>query len=368
MREPLSASPLDLDNVPDAPAVFLLWAKEGKPYLARTALLRRRLRRLLNEPNRISRVLNLRGVVERIEYWRTGSQLESSLTYVELAQRYFPEDWQRMVRLRPPAFVRLTLDNQFPRTMVTTRLGRGLFYGPFPTRAAAENYNNEVLDLFQIRRCEENLQPSPQHPGCIYGEMNRCLRPCQEAVSVEEYRNEATRLEQFLRSVGASLRDPAELARDRASASMQFEEAERLQQRIVRIAAVQASSGELPRTLDRLAGVAVVPSARPDAIQLWFLIGGCWQAPQLLWLTETAGAGQSMDRRLRDVVAAIEPQGSVNLAHLAILTRWYTSTWRDGEWIEMEWPSKIPYRKLVNAIARVADPARSARPAPVPLD
>jgi excinuclease ABC subunit C len=364
MREPLLASPLDLDGVPDAPAVFLLWASEGQPYLARTALLRRRLRRLLAERDGASRVLNLRGVVERIEYWRTGSQLESSLTYVELAQKHFPDDWQKMSRLRPPAFLRVTVDNAFPRTMVTTRIGRGLFYGPFPTRAAADTFNNEVLDLFQVRRCEENLQPSPQHPGCIYGEMNRCLRPCQQAVGVEEYRNEAGRLEQFLRSGGASLREPAEQARDRASVSMQFEEAERLHQRLARIAAVQASSGDLPRTLDRLAGVAVVPSARPDAIQLWFLIQGCWQPPRLLWLTEIAGAGQSMDRRLREVVAALVPAGSANPEHLAILNRWYTSAWRDGEWVEIDWPSKIPYRKLVNAIARVANLANASGPPP----
>src|SRR5229473_1222359 len=173
MREPLLASPLDLDSVPDRPAVFLLWAGEGKPYLARTALLRRRL------------------------------------IHLQLAQQHFPDEWQRIVRLRPPAFVRLTLDNQFPRTMVTTRLGRGLFYGPFPSRGAAENFNNEMLDLFQVRRCEENLQPSPQHPGCIYGEMNRCLRPCQQAVSIDEYKGEAARVEQFLRTSGASLKEPA---------------------------------------------------------------------------------------------------------------------------------------------------------------
>jgi excinuclease ABC subunit C len=354
MREPLLASPSDLDSVPDRPAVFLLWASEGKPYLARTALLRRRLRRLLSETDRVSRVLNLRGVIERVEYWLTGSQLESSLVHLQLAQQHFPEDWPRLVRLRPPAFVRLTLDNPFPRTMVTTRLGRGLFYGPFPTRAAAEHFNNEVLDLFQVRRCEENLQPSPSHPGCIYGEMNRCLRPCQNAVTPEEYRHEAIRLEQFLRTGGASLREPAEQVRDRASAEMQFEEAARLHERCARIAQVQAAGGELPRTLDRLAGVAVVPSSHPEAIQLWFLIGGCWQPPQLLWLTEIAGAGQSMDHRLREVVATLEPRGGPSPEHLALLTRWYTSTWRDGEWIEMEWPTKIPYRKLVNAIARVA--------------
>jgi len=354
MRDSRIASPSELDLVPDRPAVFLLWPSEGAPYLARTALLRRRLRRLLSAKERTSRVLNLRGIVDRIEYWLTGSQLESSLRHVELAQKYFPDEWQRIVRLRPPAFVRLTLENQFPRTMVTTRLGRGMFYGPFPTRAAADHFNNELLDLYQLRRCEENLQPSPSHPGCIYGEMNRCLRPCQTVVSIDEYGHEASRVEQFLRTGGVSLLETSEEARDRASAAMDFEEAERLHQRTVRIAEVQSAAGELPRTLDRLSGVAVVPAAISDALDLWFLIGGYWQTPRRLLLSEVDGAGQSMDRRLRDMVAAIEPQGQPNLEHLAILTRWHTSSWRDGEWIAIDWPAKIPYRKLVNAIARVA--------------
>jgi hypothetical protein len=106
----------------------------------------------------------------------------------------------------------------------------------------------------------------------------------------------------------------------------------------------------------------------PDAVDLWFLIGGCWQTPRRLLLSEVDGAGQSMDRRLRDLVASIElqgdPQRSPNIEHLAILTRWHTSSWRDGEWIEIDWPSKIPYRKLVNAIARVAH--GTAAPAEVP--
>ena len=157
MRAPVIASPSDLDAIPDVPAVFLLWASEGKPYLARTALLRRRLKRLISDRDRVSRLLNLRGIAERIEYWPMGSRLESSLLHLELAQTYFPEDWPRITRLRPPAFVRLTVDNPFPRTMVTTRLGRGLFYGPFASRAAAERFDGEMLDLFQIRRCEEEF-------------------------------------------------------------------------------------------------------------------------------------------------------------------------------------------------------------------
>jgi excinuclease ABC subunit C len=352
MREPVTARPSDLDSIPDQPAVFLLWASEGKPYLARTALLRRRLRRLISERARVSHVLNLKGVAERIEYWPSGSQLEATLVHLELAKRYFPDDWPRLTRLRPPAFVRLTVDNPFPRTMVTTRLGRGLFYGPFASRAAAEHFEGGLLDLFQIRRCEENLAPSPDHPGCIYGEMNRCLRPCQQVVTIEEYRGEAQRIEQFLETGGASLLETAESARDRASTEMQFEEAERMHQRVERIAAVQSLSGELPRTIDRLCGVAVTPAA--EAVELWFMMGGRWLDPRALALSDTAGAGQSMDRRLRELAAALPPGGPPDLEHLSILIRWQGSSWRDGEWLGFDSIEKIPYRKLVNAIGRVA--------------
>lgn len=364
MREPVTALPAEIDSLPDRPAVFLLWAAEGAPYLARTALLRRRLRRLLSNRDRVSRVLNLQGVAERIEYWRTGSQLESSIIHLALAQRYFPEDWPRITRLHAPAFVRLTLDNPFPRTMITTRMGRGLMFGPFASRAAADRYNEALLDLFQIRRCEENLAPAGNHPGCIYGEMNRCLRPCQLAVSKEEYRSEVARVEEFLRTNGASLRNTAEAARERASAEMRFEEAAQMHQRATRIGDVQGLAGELARSIDLLAGVAVTPSAAADAVDLWFLAGGRWQEPRRVMLSETSGAGQSMDRRMRELASGISDTGSSSIAepnmeHLAILVRWHGSSWRDGEWIGFESFDKLPYRKLVNAVGRVA----AARPA-----
>ncbi len=366
MREPVKAllSELgeELIEVPDRPAVFLLWAAEGAPYLAKTSLLRRRLRRLVARAEGLSRVLKLGGVVERIEYWTVGSQLEAMLVHLELAQRYFPDDWQKITRLKAPAFVRLVTDNPFPRAMVTTRLGRGLFTGPFASRAAAERYEGGVLDLFQIRRCEENLAPTPEHPGCIYGEMNKCLRPCQAAVSRDEYAHETQRVEQFLRTAGASLADPLEVARDRASTEMQFEEAERLHQRVARIREVAAAAGDLARPLDQLAGVAVVRSAANTAIDFLFFVGGHWQEPRRLVLVDTVDGGQSMDRRVREIIAQVAPTGTPNLEHLAMLTRWHGSSWRDGEWIGFDSLDKIPYRKIVNAVGRVAAPQVEKRP------
>src|SRR5579871_556408 len=108
-----------LEAVPNSPAVFVLWPREGKPYLSKTALLRRRLVRLLKERERPSRLLNLRHTVARIEYQLTASRLESSVVHYEAARRLFPDDYLETIRLHLPPYVKLILNNQFPRTHIT---------------------------------------------------------------------------------------------------------------------------------------------------------------------------------------------------------------------------------------------------------
>src|ERR1039458_6857814 len=46
------------------------------------------------------------------------------------------------------------LTNEFPRSQLTTHLGRApaLYCGPFRSRASAEKFESQFLDLFQIRR------------------------------------------------------------------------------------------------------------------------------------------------------------------------------------------------------------------------
>src|ERR1700677_2924222 len=254
-RENLDAS---VGEVPNADAVFVVWAGDRSAYLAKTSMLRRRLLRIFKPGESPRRSLNLREVATRVEYWPTASRFESMLLHYALARRYFPDDYLRLIKLRMPAYVKLILANEFPRTQVSARLSasRALHYGPFQSRAAAELFEDQFLDLFQIRRCQENLEPSPQHPGCIYGEMNRCLRPCQQAVSREEYLSEVERVEEFLTGSGAAMISVASAARDRLSMEMNFEEAARQHKRLERIQSVLAVRGDLVCDIDALFGVA----------------------------------------------------------------------------------------------------------------
>src|SRR3954453_16687631 len=120
----LAAMDAAIEALPNQPAVFLLWPADGEPFLSRPGLLRRRLLRLLKERERPSRLLNLRHTVARIEYRLTGSAFESSAVFYDQARRHFPETYLDLMKLRMPPYVRIVLNNEFPRSHITTHVTR----------------------------------------------------------------------------------------------------------------------------------------------------------------------------------------------------------------------------------------------------
>jgi hypothetical protein len=73
------------------------------------------------------------------------------------------------------------------------------------------------------------------------------------------------------------------------------------------------------------------------------------------------GVTISLDRKLRESFAEVEARRlpvRERREYLALLARWYYSSWRDGEWLGFESFEDIPYRKLVNAVSRVGGAGR----------
>ncbi len=349
----------DLLAAPEAAGVFLIEFGEGQPYLGRTADLRKRLTRLLAPPSSSSKRLNLRDIARRVYFQRTGSKFESDWLLYRIARRRRPDDYRRFLKLRPPPFLKVHLNNRFPRTYVTTRLTatRALFYGPFRSRAAAESFENAFLNFFRIRRCEEALDPASDHPGCIYGEMNLCLRPCQAACSDERYQHEVGRVLQFLNTGGASLLREIEEARDAAGEAMEFEAAAREHERLAKVKDALRLSGELARDIDELHGVIVQRSAEESAVALTLLYKGTLQEPKPLRCASDAALPISLDAKVRALLESIdwvEAKPAEKAEHLALLRRWRFSSFRRGEFVPVEAMDRMPFRKLVNAISRVA--------------
>jgi excinuclease ABC subunit C len=323
--------------------------------------LRKRLTRLLVSPyeGADSPVGRVRANLARIECWATGSKLESSLLMYELAKSHFPDGYVKRLRLRMPWFVGLTGSDPFPRVVVANRLSRNEneFFGPFPSRDLAQQYEQELAGLFQLRRCVERLAPDPAHPGCIYGEINQCLRPCQCAVTTEEYASEVTRVAEFLSTNGKSTLSVLSAARDRACEETDFEQAAYIHKRIEKVNAAAAARDQVIAEVQQFNGVALTRAVQNRQFRLWPMLGGLWQEPITLDFSAAEARTKSLDQELREQIS--ESLKNVNtegkrIEELAVFSRWYFSSWRDGHWYGFCTLADLNYRRLVRDISKMA--------------
>ncbi len=273
-----------LSQLPHASAVFALYGAEAhaEPYIGRTPNLRGRLERLLQPSARHPRRLQLASRVRRIVWRLTGSEFESLLLQFEILQNQYGAKSLERMHLRAPAFVRFLGGNPYPRITVTNRPSQreaDWAYGPFASRSSAERYAEEALKLFLLRRCTDDLDPNPSHPGCVYSEMKMCLAPCYKGCSDERYGEEAVAVESFLATRGESRLVILRTERDQASANLEFESAAALHAQVQKVESVRALASELVRPLSQLRAIVLQASANPDEVSVFLFENGRLRGP-----------------------------------------------------------------------------------------
>ncbi|HKW35771.1 MAG TPA: hypothetical protein VJN92_22390 [Candidatus Acidoferrum sp.] len=361
-------------RLPGQPAVCLVEPREenAEPYLIRTQNLQRRLQRLLGPTDPTTKRLNLRDFARRIRYRLTGSRFEQNLTYYQQVKKLFPKRYRNLMRLRPPAVLKVNLRNAYPRCYMTRKIqldqdgtpSAGSYYGPFPSRRAAEAFAEHVLDFFKVRRCQIKIRRDPSFPGCIYSEMKMCLAPCFAGCTKEEYDVEVNRLVQFLETSGGSLQSAFEEEREKASEELDFERAASLHKKVEKLDEVLRGRPEITRRIQDLHAVILQRAAEEQTIGVFAVRGGRLAEPFFLRFAEIASQPRSAEQIFRDY---LESQGNVaegDLAeHLSLVSRWFYSKPREGEifFREKDWP----YRRILRACSRLLAPAET-EPAPGP--
>ena len=259
--------PDSLSVLPDGPGVYALVKDMQIVHVSSSSRLRKRIARLLSPQGSLESAPTARftsaGIV--IQCWPTVSKLHSSLLTYQLLKTSAPADYLKRLRLRLPWFLALTRRDKFPRLTISNRMvpGHGLAFGPFTSRESAQDYENELLSLFPLRRCTETLEPSPDHPGCFYGEIGQCLRPCQSVVDEAQYKTAVDRAAEFLFTDGKTSVTSFATMRDQAAHDMDFERAGQLHKQIQRLKDLVRERGELISNATTLSGVALAFGPAP---------------------------------------------------------------------------------------------------------
>ncbi|WP_263350213.1 excinuclease ABC subunit UvrC [Acidicapsa acidisoli] len=408
-----SGNPDDaLRQLPSRKAVFALYGENeaAEPYIGVTPDLRRRLERLLRPAKGQTKRLQLVSRVRRIAWQLTGSEFESLLVQFSLLEQvYGPKALERM-HLRAPAFVKFHGGNPYPRLTVTNRPGQKesqWAFGPFSSRTAADRYSEELLKLFLLRRCEDNLSPYPEHPGCVYGEMKMCLAPCQQRCTDARYAEEAEAVRSFLATRGENKLVTIRELRDHASEELEFETAAKLHAQLEKIESVQSLASELVRPLNALRACVIQLSAEPDEVSIFLYDNGEWRGPARFSILgmriqneqsgssslyaqpmaiqpvpepDSPGAAKSardfLESRMQAAIDSMSsarnsPQRATNSTirqgHLALLTRWYyrPQQKRAGEVFFPLSEGRWPLKAILRAVGRIVA-ANLPKPAPAP--
>jgi excinuclease ABC subunit C len=382
-------------GLPSKPAVCLveLNDSDAEPLLIRTQDLCRRLQRLLGPPDPASTRLNLRALARGVKYRPVGSTFEQSLTYYQHAKKLFPQRYRDLLRMRPPAALKVSLRNAYPRCYVTRHISvdssgtptAGSYYGPFPSRGAALAFANRALDFFRIRRCQIKIRRDPTFPGCLYSEMKMCLAPCFAGCSKEEYDAEVQRFIKFLESSGESLRAAFETERERASEDLDFERAAALHKKVEKLDEVLRGRPDLARRIQSLDAVILQRGAGEQVVAAYRVQGGRLGEPFFLPFGEIASQPRSAEQIVRNyldpAVGLVEATQLPNVLpngvaqpgalrqmieplplskgelseHLWLVARWFYSNPRTGEIFFRE-KNDWPYRRILRACSRLLAP------------
>jgi len=339
----------------------------AKPYLLRTANLRQRLARLLGPPDPASKRLNLRDVAARVRYRVAGSPFELSFLHWQHARRLWPGAYRERARLRPPAVLKVSLTNAYPRCYATRRISaNGFYFGPFASRREADTFASGFLDLFKIRRCQIKIRRDPAFPGCIYSEMKMCLAPCFAGCTKEEYDAEVGRVVSFLATGGASLTAELEREREAASEALDFERASAVHRRVEKAAEALRGLPDLARRVEDLNAVVLQRAAEENTIAVFVVRAGRIDEPRLLRFAEMASEPRSVEQILREWLEGAGDASSLPAKassqqsfreledHLSLLARWFHKKPRVGEIFFRESTARSP-------AAAPHDEARSRR-------
>ncbi|HWW54102.1 MAG TPA: DEDD exonuclease domain-containing protein, partial [Acidimicrobiales bacterium] len=177
-------------GLPRAPGVYLFRDGGGRVlYVGKAVNLRRRVRSYFSSDDR-RKVGALLREVATIDHIVCSGELEASVLEVRLIHQLAPRYNRRTKHWRRYAYLKLTLDERFPRLSVVRvpRAGDGCLYlGPLASSAAAHHVAEAILTAVPLRRCAARNGAARRDGPCTAAQLGVAACPCAGTVTEKEY-------------------------------------------------------------------------------------------------------------------------------------------------------------------------------------
>jgi DNA polymerase III subunit epsilon len=226
-------------GLPRKPGVYLFRGAGGRVlYVGKATNLRARVRSYFGGDDRRKISQLLRETVT-IDHVVCAGTLEAAVLEVRLIHRHQPPFNRRAKLWSRYAYVKLTVDEAFPRLSVvrSPRPNDGCVYlGPLASTAAARLVADAIESAVPIRRCTAKVPKTPVAGPCAPAQLGVATCPCAGTVSKAEYAAIVDRLVRGLTGDPAILLDPLRRRMIALADADRFEEAADMRDRAAALA------------------------------------------------------------------------------------------------------------------------------------
>ena len=218
--------------LPEKPGVYIMHDVTDRViYVGKAVILKNRVRSYFRESGQHSvKVQALVSHVERIETIVTDSEIEALILECNLIKKYRPRYNIMLKDDKTYPYLKVTLQEDFPRLFVTRRVLKdgAAYYGPYADVGAMHATVKLLRGMFPIRKCRTM---NPDRP-CLQYHIKRCLAPCAGYISKEAYRRMVDNICLVLDGKTADLKHSLKEQMQQAAETLDFENAARLRDQL----------------------------------------------------------------------------------------------------------------------------------------
>jgi excinuclease ABC subunit C len=263
----------------DRPGVYRMLSADGEiVYVGKSKRVRSRLLSYFRCAFPEEKGARIVREAHRIEWEYTPSEFAALLEELRLIKRFRPRFNVAMKRdARHFAFIKLTR-GPAPKLLVVRGAGADdaqIYYGPFHGAQRVGEAVRELNDALGLRDCRldqpihfadqpELFQIFPRTPGCIRHEIKKCLGPCVGACTAREYDERVRLVRAFLDGADDGPMDALRSDMEAASASLEFERAAVLRDKLQRLEALREQFIRFRFAIETLSFVYTVPGHEGD--------------------------------------------------------------------------------------------------------
>ena len=262
-----------VSHLPTTPGVYLWRDKYQRIiYVGKAINLRNRVRSYVQQDvNRSVKVTAMMRRVWDVETIQTKTEMEALILEATLIKEHHPK-YNIMLRDdKTYPYVKITVQEDFPRLFMTRRLERdgAKYFGPFTDVTAVHHVLRILRSYYPLRTCKSMKVERP----CLQYHMHYCEGPCMKYVTVEAYRKYIDDIVALFEGKQVQVIQEITSKMEQASEDLEFELAAKYRDDLLSIQKVQEKQRMVTQRGDMdVLGLAI--DGPMACIQLFFIRSG----------------------------------------------------------------------------------------------